>query len=188
MQNSSVDSAEPSRDNGENKKAIDNTVLEKEKTKNSVARDTPGPPYTIFGPWTKAWIIFLVSLSALISPFAATTYYPALNVLSDVLHISPTMVNISITTYMVKLPRLFLTVRLHAKLRGIDRSSYCSFDNWRHVRQRWSSTVLHRILLHLHHIEHWPRTTDELRCSANLTNGASIWLQCIHRAICRCRR
>ncbi|KAH7109476.1 major facilitator superfamily domain-containing protein [Dendryphion nanum] len=58
-------------------------------------------PYSIFGPAMKMWIIVLVSVSALISPFAATTYYPALNVLSEVLDITPTMVNVSITTYMI---------------------------------------------------------------------------------------
>ena len=75
-------------------------IQENEK-RHSLVREISGPPYSIFGSGTKLWIIFLVSISALISPFAATTYYPALNVLSDVLHVSPTMVNISITTFMV---------------------------------------------------------------------------------------
>ena len=66
-----------------------------------IERIVSEPPYSIFSPAMKTWMIFLVSVSALISPFAATTYYPALNVLSDVLSISPTMVNISIATYMV---------------------------------------------------------------------------------------
>ena len=69
-----------------------------------IERTVSEAPYSIFSPATKTWMIFLVSVSALISPFAATTYYPALNVLSDVLSISPTMVNVSITTYMVYSP------------------------------------------------------------------------------------
>lgn len=64
-------------------------------------QEVSGPPYSVFSSPMKIWIIFLVSVSALISPFGATTYYPALNVLTDVLHITPTMTNISITTYMV---------------------------------------------------------------------------------------
>ena len=56
------------------------------------------------------WITFLVSVSALISPFGATTFYPALNVLSDVLHVTPTMTNISITTYMVSIATLHALV------------------------------------------------------------------------------
>jgi hypothetical protein len=85
-------------------KAVVEATIDIEKDANdrpSLQRQVSGPPYSIFSPAMKMWIIFLVSISALISPFAATTYYPALNVLSDVLHISPTMTNISITTYMV---------------------------------------------------------------------------------------
>jgi hypothetical protein len=59
------------------------------------------PPFSVFSKGMKIWIIFLVCVSALISPFGATTFLPALNVLSDVLDISATQVNISITTYMV---------------------------------------------------------------------------------------
>jgi hypothetical protein len=78
-------------------------VVDLEKTADgaSLQREVSGPPYSIFNPRMKVWIIFLVSISALISPFAATTYYPVLNVLGDVLHITPTMTNISICTYMV---------------------------------------------------------------------------------------
>jgi hypothetical protein len=79
--------------------------------KHPLVREISGPPYSIFGPGTKMWIIFLVSISALISPFAATTYYPALNVLSDVLHVTPTMVNISITTLMVRKSESFFRSR-----------------------------------------------------------------------------
>jgi hypothetical protein len=46
--------------------------------------------------------ILPVCLSALISPFAATLFYPALNVLAEQLHVSDSLVNLSITTYMVR--------------------------------------------------------------------------------------
>jgi hypothetical protein len=78
--------------------------LEKNETATSLQRVVSGAPYSVFSDAMKMWIIFLVSVSALISPFAATTYYPALNVLSDVLHVTPTMTNVSITTYMVRQP------------------------------------------------------------------------------------
>ncbi|KAF2682328.1 MFS general substrate transporter [Lentithecium fluviatile CBS 122367] len=64
-------------------------------------RQVSAPPYSIFTQAEKIWIISLVSISALISPFGATLFYPVLNVLSDVLHVTPTMTNISITTYMI---------------------------------------------------------------------------------------
>ncbi|KAI8940457.1 hypothetical protein NX059_004143 [Plenodomus lindquistii] len=67
----------------------------------TLAKQVSGPPYSVFSQGMKIWIIFLVSVSALISPFGATTFLPALNVMSDVLHITPTQTNISVTTYMI---------------------------------------------------------------------------------------
>lgn len=60
-----------------------------------------GPPYTIYNHTTKMFILASVSVSSLISPFGATTFYPALNTLADQLNVTPTMVNLSLTTYMV---------------------------------------------------------------------------------------
>lgn len=85
------------------KHTTDAIDIERNVTGTPLQREVSGPPYSIFSPAMKMWIIFLVSISALISPFAATTYYPALNVLADVLHVTPAMTNISITTYMVSL-------------------------------------------------------------------------------------
>ncbi|KAF1999309.1 MFS general substrate transporter [Amniculicola lignicola CBS 123094] len=84
-----------------NEKATQVVDLERNETRHSLRREVSGPLYSIFGQGTKLWIVFLVSISALISPFGATTFFPALNVLSEVLEISPTMVNIAITTYMI---------------------------------------------------------------------------------------
>ncbi len=60
-----------------------------------------GPPYTIFSHRAKMFIVVSVSVSSLISPFGATTFYPALNVLAKQLNVSPTLVNLALTTYMV---------------------------------------------------------------------------------------
>ncbi|KAF1842715.1 MFS general substrate transporter [Cucurbitaria berberidis CBS 394.84] len=75
--------------------------LEKHSIPTTLQRQVSGPPYSVFGKGMKIWIIFLVSVSALISPFGAAMYLPAINVLSNVLHITPTQANISITTYMI---------------------------------------------------------------------------------------
>jgi hypothetical protein len=75
--------------------------LEKSGHLHRLQRQPSEPPFTIWGRGSKIWIIFLVSVSALISPFGATTFFPALNVLTGVLDITPTQLNLSITTYMV---------------------------------------------------------------------------------------
>ncbi|KAF2464392.1 MFS general substrate transporter [Lindgomyces ingoldianus] len=75
--------------------------VEKNEDGGTLHPDVSEPPYSIFSTKMKMWIIFLVSISALISPFGATTFYPALNVLAEKLDVSPAMVNISLTTYMI---------------------------------------------------------------------------------------
>lgn len=69
---------------------------------NSLSRIVSGPPYSIFSAKAKAFIVVVVSISALVSPFAATLFYPALNVLADQLHVSESLITLSVTTYMVR--------------------------------------------------------------------------------------
>ena len=77
---------------------------EKEDNGNRLAlrRTISGPPYTIFSRKAKTFILVSVSISSLISPFGATTFYPALNVLAKDLHVTPSLINLSLTTYMVR--------------------------------------------------------------------------------------
>jgi hypothetical protein len=76
--------------------------VEKDGPRANLERQASEPPYSVFSKGMKTWIVFLVSISALISPFGASMFLPALNVLTNVLDITPTQVNISITTYMVR--------------------------------------------------------------------------------------
>ena len=72
--------------------------------KPQLSRVSTGPPYTIFGQKAKLFIVMSVSVSSLISPFGATTFYPALNVLARQLNVTPTQINLALTTYMVWSP------------------------------------------------------------------------------------
>ena len=69
----------------------------------SISRQTTGPPYSIFSKRTKMFILVMVSFSSLISPFGATTFYPSLDILAKDLHVTPSLINLSLTTYMVSL-------------------------------------------------------------------------------------
>lgn len=75
--------------------------LEKDGNRPELSRTISGPPYSIFSPTAKMFIVISVSISSLISPFGATTFYPALNVLARELNVTPTLMNLSLTTYMV---------------------------------------------------------------------------------------
>lgn len=66
----------------------------------SLSKTQSNQPYTIFSERAKLTIVIMVSISALISPFAATLYYPALNALAAALDVTPALINLSITTYM----------------------------------------------------------------------------------------
>ncbi|KAJ8113029.1 hypothetical protein OPT61_g4744 [Boeremia exigua] len=93
--------AEDTKEVEHKQKTLPELDLEQNGPREKLQRQDSGPPYSVFSSRMKIWIIFLVSISALISPFGATTVLPALNVLTDVLDITPTKANISITTYMI---------------------------------------------------------------------------------------
>jgi hypothetical protein len=62
---------------------------------------TTEPPYSVFTPQAKTFIVVAVSISSLVSPFGASTFYPALDVIAKDLDVTPTLINLSLTTYMV---------------------------------------------------------------------------------------
>lgn len=75
--------------------------IEQNELRPELSRTTTGPPYTIFSKRAKLFIVASVSVAGLISPFGAVTFYPALNVLAKQLNVTPSMINIALTTYMV---------------------------------------------------------------------------------------
>ena len=75
--------------------------VERDAPNLGLSRTVSGPPYTIFSHRAKIFIVASVSVSSLISPFGATTFYPAINVLADELHVTPTLMNLALTTYMI---------------------------------------------------------------------------------------
>jgi hypothetical protein len=111
-----------------------NVDAEKNAQPNELERQVSGPPYTIWGPGAKIWIVFLVSISALISPFGATTFFPALDILTDVLNITPTQLNISVTTYMVRRQQLINQTQTSEDIQTA-RSSNSTRLHRSHVRQ-----------------------------------------------------
>ena len=79
------------------------TDVEPNALRPELSRVSTGPPYTIFSPRAKMFIVLSVSVSGLISPFGAVTFYPALNVLARELNVTASQINIALTTYMVDL-------------------------------------------------------------------------------------
>lgn len=61
----------------------------------------PEPPFSIFSRREKTFIVVMASLAALFSPLSANIYYPALNVLAKDLNVSNTLINLTVTSYLV---------------------------------------------------------------------------------------
>jgi len=59
------------------------------------------PPYTLFGPREKIVIVIIASVAALFSPLSANIYYPALDILASDLNVSLSLINLTITSYLV---------------------------------------------------------------------------------------
>ncbi|KAF2835987.1 chloramphenicol resistance protein [Patellaria atrata CBS 101060] len=62
---------------------------------------TSAPVYSIFSTRQKQLIVFFVAFGGTFSPLSGNIYFPALNSLSRELHVSSSMINLTLTTYMI---------------------------------------------------------------------------------------
>lgn len=60
-----------------------------------------GPAYSAFSKQKKLYIIIMVTWASFIPPTAANIYLPALNPLEADLHVSSTLINLTITSFMI---------------------------------------------------------------------------------------
>ncbi|KAI1135075.1 MFS general substrate transporter [Hypoxylon sp. FL0543] len=67
----------------------------------TLSRVSSGPPYSVFSPSIKRWIVFMNCISAFISPITANIYFPAIPALSQDLGVSVAQINLTLTTYMI---------------------------------------------------------------------------------------
>jgi len=66
-----------------------------------LAAVTTGPVYSAFSVWQKRYIVIMVTWAAFISPTSANIYFPALNPLQADLNVSSTLINLTLTSYMI---------------------------------------------------------------------------------------
>lgn len=71
-----------------------------EKTNQQVAAEKD---YSTWSIQQKRFLVFMASGAAFFSPLAANIYYPVFNVLATDFHVSNTLINLTVTTYMVSL-------------------------------------------------------------------------------------
>ena len=63
------------------------------------------PPYTVFTASQKRFIVFMASWAGFFSPVSSQIYFPALNTLAKDLHVSNSLINLTLTSYMVCSPK-----------------------------------------------------------------------------------
>lgn len=61
----------------------------------------PNAPYSVLPSGEKAFVIVAGSFAALISPLSSSIYLPALNSIARDMNVSVSMINLTITTYLV---------------------------------------------------------------------------------------
>ena len=83
---------------GKAKQASADVEPASEKINQQVAEEKT---YSTWSNSQKRFLVFMSSGAAFFSPLAANIYYPVFNILADYLHVSNTLINVTVTSYMV---------------------------------------------------------------------------------------
>ncbi|KAK8851114.1 MFS general substrate transporter [Apiospora arundinis] len=76
-------------------------MAKKEETEDAVAENATEPPYSIFTHGEKVWISSLASFGAMFSTLSSYIYFPALVPMADDFGVSLTLINLTVTSYLV---------------------------------------------------------------------------------------
>ena len=90
-------SQSPSEYSSEETQAVQDDARDLEE----LAAVTNGPAYSSFTTRQKRYIVIMVTWAAFISPTSANIYFPALNPLAVDLGVSSTLINLTLTSYMI---------------------------------------------------------------------------------------
>ena len=85
------------------KGSTENKELDESREENveKLQKVSSGPPYSVFTLAQKRWIVFMTAFGGFFSPLSANIYLPALNALSKDLHVSNSIINLTLTSYMI---------------------------------------------------------------------------------------
>jgi hypothetical protein len=79
------------------------TDLEQSRPENAGNRiaDVADVDYSVFTVSQRRYIVFMASWAGFFSPVSSQIYFPALNTLAKDLHVSNSLINLTLTSYMV---------------------------------------------------------------------------------------
>lgn len=82
-----------------------NTVADLESARDQNAGRHDGAvadaEYSVFTVSQKRYVVFMASWAGFFSPVSSQIYFPALNTLARDLHVSNSLINLTLTSYMV---------------------------------------------------------------------------------------
>ena len=125
---------------------------------------TVGPVHSVFSKNQKRFIVVMAAWAGFFSPVSANIYFPALNSLARDLRVTSTLINLTLTSYMVRASytKPWSTSRSH---RCLDLPRSRTVCHWQPRRQRWPPPCLCSMFRRLHCGEHWTCPTEQL-CSS----------------------
>lgn len=78
-----------------------NDALQAPQLLRTTTSATNGPPYSVFTKNQKRFIVSMASWAGFFSPVSGQIYFPALNSLARSLHVSSSLINLTLTSYMI---------------------------------------------------------------------------------------
>lgn len=73
-----------------------------ERQPTNASAESPEAPFSIFTTGQKQLIVFLAATAGVFSPITGSIYFPALNILAQDYHVSNSLINLTVTTYLVR--------------------------------------------------------------------------------------
>ena len=144
----------------------------KPSTGKQVDDTEPEPPYSVFSPGEKKFIAVLASLAALFSPLSANIYYPALNSLATDLKVSSTLINLTITSYLVPHP---LVKEGASANQTADISRTRPDVRGKHFRRDWSKALISGVFRHLYRRQYRSSLAEKLCGLVRSSLSAELW-------------
>lgn len=127
--------------------------------------------YSVFSPGMKRYIVIATSCAGFFSPLSSQIYFPAMNTLAKDLNVSISLINLTMTSYMVRSPSLPL-LDFDPIAYKVDLPRNRTGLHWRFRRQRRPTTGILHLLYNLPRRQRRSCATRQLCSSLRTTMHA----------------
>lgn len=148
--------------------ALERTPTAEDKATTAEARPTlttassAAPLHSVFTKNQKRFIVFMASWGGFFSAVSSNIYFPALNSLAIDLRVSKSLINLTLTSYMVSLSHITSTHRPKTDSNISDLPRPCPSLHRRAGRHGWPASSLLLLLRRIHRRVRRFGTTEQL--------------------------